>query len=606
MKLFKQKQETTTKLLAYSLAVLILPVTACLILYSVISASTMEKAVFRNMQVSIEQAKNNMDYRMSQTEENAMAILTTVYPYLNTQSSVDDQLAEYREITRVLNEFKGRHMISKLRLCVPGSKLYSNQGDTFYSLDRLLDDPGESGLVSHVKAGTRWLETHDITVTFGDKPTSVITCQTAVSSNVSYDQIVGVLFLDLGVSQINNVLTSGLSDDEEMFLVNGSGKVLSHPDAEKIGQQAFPDNNLIDFETAETGSRVMRIKGQQLLVSYTSLDAADWYLVMTLPRSRIFTAGFFSLDILRLLIFLVIVISFILTLIMIYKMVIQSTLIRINSAINTLENERIEPIERMQGTFSLISYKNKPSSLITLEKNANRMVMTIKALLDRQYRSQIALRDYHMQALQAQINPHFLYNTLDIIKWMIIDDEKDDSIWMVNALSKYFQLSLSGGRDIVQIKEEIALTKTYLGIMQRRFKNVFTTEFDIDPTAEECLVPKLSLQPIIENALLHGILYSEKPEQILRIHVRRDENQIVITVEDNGNGIDDQTLQAIHEGNGTSNSFGLTNVRGRLELFGASENCLEISSQKGVGTQVTLRFPVKILLVTEKINTAGH
>lgn len=594
IRLFKNKINLSVRMIVLSLAVMILPITASLVLYSSLSASTMEREIFRNMQVSVEQGKNNLDYRMDQTEESAMAILTTVYPYLNSEATVEEQLDEYREMTRLLNEYKGKYMISKLRLYVSGNKLYSTQNDTFYSLDALYPVAGEAGLPNSAKSGTSWLETHDITMSFGEKPTPVISCQTAVSGYADYEQVVGVIFLDIGIAQINKMLSSGLSDGEFLYLVNSSGIVLSHPDDAEVGQRAFPEDLLPDFKNASTGNATMTLNGQELLLSYTKLESADWYLVMTVPRSRIFSAGFFSLDMIRLVIMLVIVLSFLASLIMIYKMVVQSTLLRINSAINTLENEGLEPIARKQGTVTLINHKNKPSSLITLEKNANRMVMTIKALLDRQYQNQLAVRDYHMQALQAQINPHFLYNTLDVIKWLIIDNEKDDSIWMVNALSRYFQLSLSGGRDIVRIKEEISLTKTYIGIMQRRFKNVFTAEFNVDQAAEECLIPKLSLQPIIENALLHGILYSEKPDQVLSIRVTREADNIIIIVEDNGNGIDEATLQTIRDGSSTGKSYGLSNVRGRLELFGAGEDGLEISSKKDIGTCVSLKFPAKL------------
>ena len=198
-----------------------------------------------------------------------------------------------------------------------------------------------------------------------------------------------------------------------------------------------------------------------------------------------------------------------------------------------------------------------------------------------------------MQALQAQINPHFLYNTLDVIKWMIADGERDDSIWMVNALSKYFQLSISKGKDIVRLRDEIGLTRTYLGIMQKRFKNVFEVSIEIEPALEDCLIPKLSLQPLVENALLHGILYCEKPERLLSIRAARLRDDVVLSVEDNGSGIPEETLRSIREGTVVGKNYGISNVRERLELFGAGEDGFSIESTVDVGTCVTLRFPLR-------------
>ena len=592
--MFKRRITLPLRMLAICLAIMFVPVTTGLILYSMYSASIMEKQTFQSMQITVEQAKNNVDYRMQQIQESGMAILTSVYPYLNSVTPADGQLAEYREMTRLLMEYKGRQMISKLRLYVPSSKTYSKQADTFYSLDSLNQIDEALGPSYSSQSGTYWQEPHDITLSYGEQPLTVISCAISVTSESNYNEVVGVLFLDIGVSQFNKMLSSGISKEEYLFLVNSDGKVLSHPDSTKIGQQAFSAENLPDLKNVPVGhTTITDDEGSKKLMVYSKVDTTDWYLVMTVPDNRKFSSGFFSLDTFRLAILLVIVISFVISLNMIQNMVVQSTLLRINNAINELETEGFEPNERRHGPVDIISRKNKPNSLITLEKNANHMVMTIKALLDRQYKNQLAIRDYHMQALQAQINPHFLYNTLDVIKWMIADNKKDSSIWMVNALSRYFQLSISKGRDIVRIKEEIELTKTYLGIMQKRFKNVFTAEFFIDPAVENCLIPKLSLQPIVENALLHGILYTEKPNRILTIRGLPEDGQITISVEDNGHGIDDEKLESIRNGRDASKSYGLANVRERLELFGADADGFEISSKKDVGTCVTLRFPMR-------------
>lgn len=594
VRLFHRNIQLTRKKLVICLAIVVVPITISLILYSIYSASTMENEIFRNMQVTVAQAKNNVDYRMEQVEENSMSILTTVYPYLSSTGSTADQLNEYRELTRLFAEFQGHHMISKLRLYVPNSKVYSTQDDTFYSLENLLQDNNDNNDERSLllERGNYWLETQDRTLTFGVKPVSAISCVTTISSTTNYEEIVGVLFLDVGVSQLNSMLSSGIDESESLFLVNANGTVLAHSNASLISTDAFYETPDFNFDKV-SDSQTLMMSGEKKLMVYSKLNIADWYLVMTVPYASVFSFGFFSLDMVRIAIILLIIASFVVAMILTYTIVAESTILRINSAINTLKTQGIRPLAEQQGSVTIVKRKNKPNSLATLEQNTNRMVMTIKALLDHQYQNEIAVRDYQLHALQAQINPHFLYNTLDIIKWMVVDGKTEDSVFMVNALSKYFQQSLSKGKDIVRIEEEISLTKTYLGIMKKRFQNKFSAEFSVNPDALNCLIPKLSLQPLVENALLHGILYTEKLNPVLSVRVVREGDFICIDIEDNGDGMDEDSLIALQTASKPGKSYGIFNVRERLELFGTDSSGLEISSKKGFGTCISLKLLVQ-------------
>lgn len=132
----------------------------------------------------------------------------------------------------------------------------------------------------------------------------------------------------------------------------------------------------------------------------------------------------------------------------------------------------------------------RKGGLITLERDTEQIVRSIAAVVDARYRDRLAISEYQMESLQAQIKPHFLYNTLDVIKWMILDKNPDDSVWMVNALSRYLRMSINKGEAIVPLSDELDLTRTYLGIMQKRFSHQFEVEYDLDQAAMECLIPK--------------------------------------------------------------------------------------------------------------------
>ena len=580
--------DTARRTLLVSLAAMSLPVILCLVIYTLYSGHTMQQEIYRNMQMSVEQAKNNLDFRMAQLEKSALSILSTVVPYLNSHVAIDGQLDEYSEISRVLTANQIQNSITKLRLYVPDEKLYSHQRDMLYPLGEL---PPEDSV--DIASGPHWQEPHDITVQFTYPQVSVISCVTAISSTTRYNHIVGVLFLDMDITPFEMMLSAGIAEDAALFLVNQQGDVLIHPDGRMAGVNLFDGEGDMDMSAPSMQAGSITLNGETNLVVSRRLNSENWYLVMTVPRSNVYSRGVFSLDIVRLILLILILGSLIMAVAVTYSAVVRNTVRRINTAIDntidTMNRDGLDPIERED-------VQQGDPTLATLEHNTNLMAATITHLLESRYQDQLAVRDFQMKALQAQINPHFLYNTLDVIKWMIADGRNEDSVWMINALSRYFQLSLSSGRDIVRMEEEIHLTRTYIGIMQKRFQGVFTAQFDVEPGTEKCLIPKLSLQPIIENALLHGILYAEKPEKSICVRIMQEDGRLIIEVEDNGNGIDDETLETIRSTGGDSRgkSYGLSNVIRRLRLFGAGEDGFEIYSRIGVGTCVTLRLPARL------------
>ena len=270
-----------------------------------------------------------------------------------------------------------------------------------------------------------------------------------------------------------------------------------------------------------------------------------------------------------------------------YSLNLNRTVSRLNAAIHTLDAEN--------GTGNTASCAGRrKGGLITLERDTEQIVRSIAAVVDARYRDRLAISEYQMESLQAQIKPHFLYNTLDVIKWMILDKNPDDSVWMVNALSRYLRMSINKGEAIVPLSDELDLTRTYLGIMQKRFSHQFEVEYDLDQAAMECLIPKLSLQPLVENALLHGILYCDKTEKRLVIRAWRSSRAFGVEIEDNGNGMAPETAQKLTELDiRTSKSYGVANVHKRLDIFGQGKCKFYISAREGIGTCVMIELPVQ-------------
>ncbi len=564
----------------------VIPLTLIVYFYSVHSANIIENELSNNMQLAVSQIKNNLDYRFEQISESAISILSTAYPYIISGSTdFEKQLKEYDELKSLVSAYEGKHMISKIRLYVPASKIYANQKDTFYSLPELT----QSNPDDTYKRGVLWLKTYESNIYDGRGLTNTISCRMTISSKTNYDEIASVLQLDIEESKLSSTFSAGISIDEEIYLVDSSGVIISHPNSTLIGKKGLSDTELSTVLMNKKGHMSGSMSQNADLVAFSKLNTTDWYLVMRLPASAVFGSDVFSFDFVRVLLIIAVVVIFVISLILIYSSIIENTVKRINNAIMVVNNDGIEQV----GSLTDKDTKNY-KSLALLENNANHLVVTIKKLMEESYEAKLKARDYQLKALQAQINPHFLYNTLDAIKWMILDDRKEDSVWMLNAFSKYFRLSLSKGRDVVTLQEELDLIRAYIGLMQKRFSNISTIDINVDDDIMECLIPKLTLQPLVENALNHGILHNENNEGWLGITAKKENGKLVIIIKDNGYGMSQEQLEKIiSQENSSTKGYGLGNVDERLKLFGGDDCGLMISSELKMGTTVTLSIPLK-------------
>jgi two-component system sensor histidine kinase YesM len=197
---------------------------------------------------------------------------------------------------------------------------------------------------------------------------------------------------------------------------------------------------------------------------------------------------------------------------------------------------------------------------------------------------------FKIKALQAQINPHFMYNTLSTINWMAIDIGADNISQVVNALGKYYRIALSNGKEIITVKDELEHIKHYVYIQQIRVKEHIDFQFVVDAEALSYATPKMILQPIVENSVVHGIEKCHKTGKVV-ISVHKKGNIILYQVEDDGMGVDESVLHMLVSGNLSSSGYGLYNINMRIKLYFGDEFGLHIRSKPGEGTKVTVAIP---------------
>lgn len=270
------------------------------------------------------------------------------------------------------------------------------------------------------------------------------------------------------------------------------------------------------------------------------------------------------------------------------------------------------PIKKLHDVTTTIT-ENDLKVLVTSE-NANEiaelglsfniMIGKIKELLDSKVEEQENLKKAEFRALQAQINPHFLYNTLDTIVWMAEARQNDQVIEIVSALSRFFRISLSKGKDWITIQEEIERTRSYLTIQKIRYRDILDYTIEVDETILAGTTLKLILQPLVENAIYHGIKNKRRGGTVAVRAYQKNEDNVIFEVEDNGIGMIPYKLEKIRaklNGNPSNinlddrTGFGLKNVNQRIRLYYGKEYGLSIQSQYNGGTRVTLIIPLNKL-----------
>lgn len=244
----------------------------------------------------------------------------------------------------------------------------------------------------------------------------------------------------------------------------------------------------------------------------------------------------------------------------------------------------IEPVE-----------EGSQKEVASLSKSFNLMMVRIKELMDRIIVEQNAQRESELKALQSQINPHFLYNTLDSIVWLIENDKNTEASQMVVALAKLFRISISRGRNIITIKDELEHARSYLIIQRFRYSDSFKYEFDIDEEVLEYTTMKLILQPLIENAIYHG-LKNIIDEGFIKIGAHREQDNVVFTVTDNGYGLKEEKIEQLYtnfKNPHLNDGVGLKNVYLRLVLYYGKAADLRIESELDEGTTIKIIIPIK-------------
>lgn len=414
----------------------------------------------------------------------------------------------------------------------------------------------------------------------------VIPLSCAVELTEGKDTQMGVLLIDLKYQALTDIFGSAqLSGSGYAYLVDGSGEILYHPARERIATGMVTETNLraagrpdgVYTEAKDGQARSIIIRG----VGYTG-----WKVVGVVNRPRVTLGG--SQDIL----FVVVIFCAFFELLILMNFNLAKEL---TDPIHRLEESVAGLEQSMEGAI----YVGGTAETRALGQAVQSMVDQMRKLTDDMMREHEQKQKSELNALQAQINPHFLYNTLDTIVWMIENGRQEDAARAVTALARFFRISLSKGRNIIPVRDELEHVRNYLLIQEMRYKNKFRYVLEWDDAVGNLSTIKLVVQPIVENAIYHSMDFMDGGDGLITIRAEEKQGTLHISVEDNGLGMTPDRVRRLLSGDSTAerksgsggSGVGLRNVQDRIRLYFGPQYGVDIHSEPDMGTRITLRMP---------------
>ncbi|MFT4105732.1 MAG: sensor histidine kinase [Lacrimispora sp.] len=411
----------------------------------------------------------------------------------------------------------------------------------------------------------------------------VVSLSRAVELTEGTSTTQGVLLVDLSYSSLEH-LFDGVTTGKGgyVYLISSDGEILYHPRIQLIDSGRLQENNMVAAGYKD-GNHQEEFRGEDRIITVKSIGYTGWKVVGVTPKNVV------SLNSIKTRLFIVFLITLILFILALINSYISS---RITNPIKELEKS-VGILE--EGDLETPIFIGGSYEIQHLGNSIKNMTKQIRVLMDDIVEEHEAKRKQEFDTLQSQINPHFLYNTLDIIVWMIENEQKAEAVKAVTALARFFRISLSKGKSVITVRDELEHVRNYLMIQHMRFKNKFSYEIRAEEDCLELTSLKLVLQPLVENAIYHGMEFMDGDGEI-SIHVWKTEEDLFLAVKDNGLGMTEEQVESlfsdqVHVTSKKGSGIGVKNVNERIKLYFGEKYGLTIDSEPDEGTSITICLP---------------
>jgi len=573
------------KLLLSYVLLIMLPVSAIAIITYEKSSAMVEERVIDSTHKSFEQANGFISYKLSNVKDVSSilymnSLLNEILSKPTNNYPLGDQIDDYNRLTNILRSGLMSSEIYSIRLYVSNDTIFSNENMIIHSMSTIEDQVWYKDMMRNMESiYCRPTYEYDYKDTRGLQ--RIVSCVRPLAEDPATGKPLGVLSIDVQEESIRQIIDqTDITQSGEVYLLDSSCYVISALDPERIGtflDQAFEWDD--SWRTSSSGSFNSNSNGENSIIIHEQLEGMNWKLVAIIPQEEILGASAKLSRDMIVFALIVIVLSIL-------------TAIGISTGITRRIRElfvHIKHIEKERFDYK-VQIESK-DEIGLLQQHFNRLSINMKWLIQEKYQAEVAKKNAELQALQAQINPHFLYNTLELIHWMAMKHKATEISDVVGRLAKFFRLSLSKGKDVIPISDEIEHVRTYLDIQSRRFSGKVKYELEMDPDVLTLTTVKLILQPLAENAILHGILEKEDKSGLITIRVQRVNGEVIFEVIDDGVGMTEEELERLNELR-KEGGYGVRNVSEKIKLYYGASYGLTFTSTKNAGTTAAVRIPV--------------
>ena len=395
----------------------------------------------------------------------------------------------------------------------------------------------------------------------------------------------GLLCMNFDDPAVQRMLATGDST-AETIVVDTGGMILLSKEKEETGRYVNYMNEM------EKGIQIFTKNGNMYVCQ--KIKGWNYYVVSSVSTYKLFESGFRTITVVMIVLIVVLIAAGFITKILIKKM--YQPLDKVVSKMDHVATGSLR---------TRINVENMGEDFTKLAVGFNSMMDEIEVLMEQVKLEQHQLEQIRFNALQSQIQPHFLYNTLECIHWQAIAEGNKEISTMVKALAKYYRICLSKGHDVIPIREEVEHIRNYMIIQNLRYDNIIGSEIVVEPGVEESLIPKLTLQPLVENSIYHGMKVKEGKTGTLYLTAYKEGDEVVIKVSDTGTGMSQEQIDEMNEQLSRyedSFGYGVRNVNKRIELLFGEGYGLYYQKNDSGGVTVVIHLPY---LTEIKKNTAG-
>lgn len=584
-------------MLYFSVPLILVQILLCFLCYPQVVRHYREKTDY-SMEQSVSQAISftesylrNMTYLANMVEDNGVIQNTLSADGFGEERPYMEQWLEYYELNKEFNSYEISNSVYRFCLYVPDEVMYAGNQYYFDGVSRLKERSDYVDLRYALNRGEDYVAISRERDGVDQQDTSqMVTLYHRIASKKEKEEELGICSISVSAKYFQDIMkNANITSEGLVYLMSENGRMITSSNS-SILQKMQKKGILLNYG-AELFMEKRKEGQKEYYITRQNVDGASWQMILIIPENEYEDQYRFlwlsAALMLGSMIAVIVLMSYLLSGYYVGR------LKKLNAEMTGLESGNLN---------ANLPITTEEDEIEEIYHNFNGMVQEVQRLMQEHYQLGKEVKMAEVQALQAQINPHFLYNTLDLINWISMDYGAEEIGTLTWNLARFYRLSLNHGKSLISIGEEVEHVEVYVNIENYHFDNAISLEVDVPEELKNYACLNIILQPFVENAIVHGI--AEKPDIEsceIRIRARREEQDIIFSVQDDGPGVDVEQMQKETQQDirTAQHGYGVRNINFRLKLcFGEKYGVTYLESEKG--THVEIKIPVMTMAEAEE------